>query len=807
MDPKMTRRYQPPPIDPDVEELIQYEERYFVNILETTDFLLEAVTRQRRKLETQNATFSRYAKFSDAVNHEQNEEITSVCKRFERTGKDIDELLQLTEITLTGIKRKLAEAEWTMLYLKQGSPREPVSIRYTSNKFMKETSRIRDEINAISDPDELDDAIAKRELLIQHLIAAVNRVKARRGQTPGVPASKALISSSEMDSNLFNTTPGAKPRMQWQTDWTITSAGGALCKPYSDVMLIVPPDAVQSGSEIKMHVSVSADSEGIRHFLALSDNETVVSPLVEFTPLSERQQFQRPVLVTLPHSLPPDHDENLVRVISARKMGDTYVISSVPLKNSNNEFPAVTSASSSVKKRVAFESQPDKDSDPELDPESQDDYYDSRSLDSRVTEPELKDLKESDSGAEAKDYGAYFKQLTLNEKGQEKHLVEDKKKKETGGAAKVDVAAAAEEEFAYITDGLIEIQTQRPSTYGVAMRHDKDATSTLTLVACGSNDAMPDGNQAAQVTVYVWDNRLTIRDFQTEYGIDWSSRLDNTTVTLAEDAEVKCFHDVHVLAKFDVVGNNAKSWRHCQGADGKPALPAVQKRTLSKMLSCDRSSCQVESHQKAKSSPGQFEWMLETLKDPKARKNSKAGQDVNSMWLRCVINIASVIKGKSPDWSDDDVILGRLKLALHDSSVPSEQQTPRDTGSDLDQQGEQFFTRKSQEWHKRFISGTVFTTLSRRLGGEWRRFIRLLPGWDSDTLTTADLAIRAATTQHPRQESEQIQHSLNSWMAACPARVNRANILRALRLFGAREVGDDLEKLHAGQIPVKSKTD
>ncbi|KAK7093396.1 hypothetical protein V1264_007159 [Littorina saxatilis] len=99
----------------------------------------------------------------------------------------------------------------------------------------------------------------------------------------------------------------------WQDSQTFFAEGGFLRQTGSDVILHVPPGAVERNTQIKVHSSICADVDHIRHLMNLSENEEVVSPLVEYW-AGEDFEFQRPVTITLRHCLPADFDADMVQI-------------------------------------------------------------------------------------------------------------------------------------------------------------------------------------------------------------------------------------------------------------------------------------------------------------------------------------------------------------------------------------------------------------------------------------------------------------------------------------------------------------
>ena len=101
--------------------------------------------------------------------------------------------------------------------------------------------------------------------------------------------------------------------VHWQASWTVRPEGGCFRKTGSDVILQVPPEAVQENSGVTVHAAICVDMDRIRRLLNLSDDEQIVTPLAEYW-AGQDFRFQSPVSITLPHFLPPEYDPDLVRV-------------------------------------------------------------------------------------------------------------------------------------------------------------------------------------------------------------------------------------------------------------------------------------------------------------------------------------------------------------------------------------------------------------------------------------------------------------------------------------------------------------
>ena len=109
--------------------------------------------------------------------------------------------------------------------------------------------------------------------------------------------------------------------IHWQASWTVRPEGGSFRKTGSDVILQVPPEAVQEDGGVVVHAAICADVDRIRRLLNLSDDEQIATPLAEYW-AGQDFRFQSPVSITLPHFLPPDYDPDLVCVYHVTRTHD-----------------------------------------------------------------------------------------------------------------------------------------------------------------------------------------------------------------------------------------------------------------------------------------------------------------------------------------------------------------------------------------------------------------------------------------------------------------------------------------------------
>nr|KAG5689786.1 hypothetical protein BaRGS_011587 [Batillaria attramentaria] len=75
----------------------------------------------------------------------------------------------------------------------------------------------------------------------------------------------------------------------------------------SDIILDVPPNAVEEDLQVTIHTAVCTDVDRVRRVLKLSEDECVSSPVAEYW-AGHEFRFKKRVTITLPHFLPPDSD-------------------------------------------------------------------------------------------------------------------------------------------------------------------------------------------------------------------------------------------------------------------------------------------------------------------------------------------------------------------------------------------------------------------------------------------------------------------------------------------------------------------
>lgn len=111
---------------------------------------------------------------------------------------------------------------------------------------------------------------------------------------------------------------------QWHTVTTFSSAGGRLQHSDSDVILDVPPDAIDHNVYVDIHSVVCANEERIRSLIRFPKDAVLVSPLVEYW-AGWDFRFLCSVRISLPHCLPANPYLRSVRVYRVHRNLDGSV--------------------------------------------------------------------------------------------------------------------------------------------------------------------------------------------------------------------------------------------------------------------------------------------------------------------------------------------------------------------------------------------------------------------------------------------------------------------------------------------------
>ncbi|KAK7475570.1 hypothetical protein BaRGS_00033203, partial [Batillaria attramentaria] len=100
-----------------------------------------------------------------------------------------------------------------------------------------------------------------------------------------------------------------------------SSVGGQL-QGDSDVILVVPENAIQHPDTVTIAGAVSVDLKTVHDKLGIDQDDVIVSPVIEYVTEREDFVFQKPVRVYLPHFLPSSFSPNDVSVYQFYKGED-----------------------------------------------------------------------------------------------------------------------------------------------------------------------------------------------------------------------------------------------------------------------------------------------------------------------------------------------------------------------------------------------------------------------------------------------------------------------------------------------------
>ncbi|XP_076452075.1 uncharacterized protein LOC143287722 [Babylonia areolata] len=297
---------------------------------------------------------------------------------------------------------------------------------------------------------------------------------------------------------------------QWQACFDFTHEGGSLHTEFSDVLLHVPPGAVQNGPSVDVLAAVCANVNQIRHVLQLPEDEEILSPLAEYC-AGHGFRFRQPVFITLPHALPTGYDTTQVNVYRV-SLGDQGGVVVTKLRHID-------------------------------------------------TQPASGDVRDSSPS------------------------------------------------FCLPAPGQVRIVTDCFSgyvcTYSSCGLHQEGPV--LHAMVCSSHSKDDDGQQVAVYT-YIWDERLSIKDFQKECGIGKKKEILNKAVLpLMEDID-----NTKLCLRLQLLGKGAKNWVRMSspGAPAHDPFPFQKSVDIRRVLSCDRSKCQAR---KVCSQPVSIVWALETV--------------------------------------------------------------------------------------------------------------------------------------------------------------------------------------------------
>ncbi|XP_070205710.1 uncharacterized protein [Littorina saxatilis] len=337
---------------------------------------------------------------------------------------------------------------------------------------------------------------------------------------------------------------------RWQAAASFTTDGGILQKPGSEVVLHVPPGAVDNESSVQVCSAVCVNNEHIYRALKLPGEDLVVSPLAEYW-AGPDFHFQLPVQIDLPHFLPPDADLSIVRVYRATKneSGQT-ILSRLRQLETRDTATYSPSSDNSTSERDAYKS---------LDGSSDEETPNLQGKDNTppITKPSTPDQAE---------------------RGQ--NTCFDQPEAE-------DVIWEKNGYFHVTSDGIVNISTDRFSCY--VCTHCGRSQGQPTLHAWAFGEHKVSGRQRfADVALYVWDGRLNIQDYRKGYYIGENPKAQATLVLTSclnpSDSDV-----VHMELR--VMEPGAEFWKHNVDKDGRLGHAAVKSQNLAEHLSCKDKSC------------------------------------------------------------------------------------------------------------------------------------------------------------------------------------------------------------------------
>ena len=264
---------------------------------------------------------------------------------------------------------------------------------------------------------------------------------------------------------------------RWHAASRFTHAGGALQKPHSDVILRVPPGAVDKECSVTICTAVCANVNRIEHVLNLPEEDVVISPFVEYW-AGRDYRFKRPVTIVLPHVLPPDYDLSKVRVYRVVM---------------NNAGPVVI-----TRLRHVIDNDAHNDSDSSLNSRqtsgtNQQNAQEARHSESENIEPVVEESASS-TAVIPQEYGA--------------QSFQDQPEAE-------DVVWEKSCCFRVSSDGQVYIYTDCFSGYVCThCGRSLNQRPALYAMAYGRHRKLSGGQRDAGIDLYVWDARTEITDFR-----------------------------------------------------------------------------------------------------------------------------------------------------------------------------------------------------------------------------------------------------------------------------------------------------
>ncbi|KAK7488211.1 hypothetical protein BaRGS_00020518 [Batillaria attramentaria] len=362
----------------------------------------------------------------------------------------------------------------------------------------------------------------------------------------------ASATQTEADHGQDAPLPICSPH--WQASACFSSTGGSLRSRGSDVIMHVPPDAVERDEYVTVRVAVCANVDHVYRVLELSEEEYIASPLVEYW-AGHDFRFKRPVRIHLPHALPPNPPLHLVRVYRVTRRHDGHL---VVTRLRPGEKPVNTDMP--------------------------------RGDDSDANQNEGPH-DHADEGHEQPGAAASMPSARGS----------DSAWSTTGTLIPLDSDDTAS--FQLSSDGQLYVTTEHFSGYVCTYCRLQQRPPTLTIIASGERKRSQPGRQTARVKVHIGDKSLFISDFRKEHGI--GDVIGRDTLDLLAELDGS-----KIYMRLEIAENESVHWKHTLRGSGCPMHAIVQCRPVDSVVTCDNSGCRRSGRSP---SPLGFTWSLETV--------------------------------------------------------------------------------------------------------------------------------------------------------------------------------------------------
>ncbi|XP_070199291.1 uncharacterized protein [Littorina saxatilis] len=427
-----------------------------------------------------------------------------------------------------------------------------------------------------------------------------SQVRLSNATPPKEEAESTHVTSQPTWKNDGIDIPPPLVSMCWHYNATFHSEGGVLRKPGSDVILHVPPGAVNTDRPVVIHTAVCADVDRVHNVLGLSDEEQIVSPLAEYW-AGPDFSFERPVCITLPLCLPPDPDLSLLRVYRVSRRQDGHMsVNRVKPKVDDEKDDAQNEADSNRSRRFV-------------------------SLSSATEKGQRPDVTE-------------YAQTSPDENRPEARVMNEANLDHSEAAFHQDRLLSDERAFFHVTSkGQVEVTTDCFSGYGCAYCGRNQGPPVLIAMVNGSLERTSETTLGADVDLYVWDKRIEVADFREKYKIRIDkTQLQGTAVSLLKEPQNTNFYQ-----RLTVLGPSVQQWTHLTTADGEIGNPVIQEKDLEAVLGCDDYGCS----RRRSAPPLLVQW---NLMAPAALMSDSS--------MRMTINLSHVMSGVDPTWKDNGKI-------------------------------------------------------------------------------------------------------------------------------------------------------